>query len=127
VIPPDAPVYGRYDDLMHAKLACGGMRRATGDGGGVILYRVRWVPVAHWPGYPWAIVMYPWWRRFDADAIAPTGELIAPQLLDQLWRCVNCAATWLCGLACPNCGTTVPRDEWPPLEPSTEPTWLTLT
>lgn len=119
MIPTDALCQARYDDLTHAKLALRQFRRCE-----AALYRVRWVPVATWPEHPWAVIAYPFWRRWEADAISPLGEVIQPNLASYLWRCPEpgCGANWLAGLSCPRCGGIIPRDQWPPLEPSTEPT-----
>lgn len=122
MIPPDAPLQGRYSTLTLARLHVRQFRRCEGDW----RYRVRWSPVQHWPEHPWGIFAFPYWRRYEADAIDAKGELVWPELIDHLWGCPECGATWQLGLRCPNCFWSMPRDQWPPLEPVEEDTWLTL-
>jgi hypothetical protein len=122
VIPGDATLLGRYDQCSHAKLALRPLRACQ-----AALYRIRWAPATHWPDYPWAIVAFPFWRRWEADAVDAQGELVQPELARHLWRCCRCDATWQAGLVCPNCATAVARDALPPLPPpAPEDSWLTL-
>ncbi|HEY3434058.1 MAG TPA: hypothetical protein VGK41_00255 [Solirubrobacterales bacterium] len=119
MIPTDAPVLMRLVDHRLARRQV----RESNERGSSWRYRLRFVPSPGWPEHPWAIVAFPFWRVFEADAIDVHGELVRPELLDQLWRC-SCGATWERGLLCPCCFTPIPRDQWPAL-PAPEPAWLT--
>ena len=121
MIPADAAVMVRFVDH---RLGRRQVRECNGWGSSW-RYRLRFVPSPSWPEHPWAIVAFPWWRVFEADAIDVHGELVQPELIDQLWRCGSCGATWECGLLCPCCLTAIPRDQWPPL-PAPEPAVLEL-